>query len=103
MQGDKDNWKLKPQSKCDHHFYDEDKNQLIDIHDSEVEPVKINRKIDFLNIDIEGVDHMVLASIDFKKFKPKVILFEDNENFGGSTGTISLLIKNGYKHFLYNY
>ena len=28
-----------------HHFYDEDKNQLIDIHDSEVEPVKINRKI----------------------------------------------------------
>ena len=28
-----------------HHFYDEDKNQLIDIHDNEVEPVKINRKI----------------------------------------------------------
>ena len=28
-----------------HHFYDEDKNQLIDIHDSEVEPVKINKKI----------------------------------------------------------
>ena len=28
-----------------HHFYDEDKMQLIDIHDSEVEPVKINRDI----------------------------------------------------------
>ena len=28
-----------------HHFYDEDKNQLIDIHDNEVEPVKITRKI----------------------------------------------------------
>ena len=28
-----------------HHFYDEDKNQLIDIHDSDVEPVKINKKI----------------------------------------------------------
>ena len=28
-----------------HHFYDEDKNKLIDIHDSEVEPVKIKRKI----------------------------------------------------------
>ena len=28
-----------------HHFYDVDKDQLIDIHDSEVEPVKINRKI----------------------------------------------------------
>ena len=28
-----------------HHFYDEDKMQLVDIHDSEVEPVKINRNI----------------------------------------------------------
>ena len=28
-----------------HHFYDEDKNQLIDIHDSDIEPVKINKKI----------------------------------------------------------
>ena len=28
-----------------HHFYDEDKNQLIDINDNEVEPVKINKKI----------------------------------------------------------
>ena len=28
-----------------HHFYDIDKDKLIDIHDSEVEPVKINRKI----------------------------------------------------------
>lgn len=59
---------------------------------------KINRKIDFLNIDIEGVDHMVLGSIDFIKFKPKVILFEDNENFGGSVESVNLLLKNGYKH-----
>tara|TARA_A100001388_G_scaffold266847_1_gene240325 strand:- start:13 stop:426 length:414 start_codon:yes stop_codon:yes gene_type:complete len=28
-----------------HHFYDEDKDELIDIHDSDVEPVKINKKI----------------------------------------------------------
>mgnify|MGYP006243151557 FL=1 len=28
-----------------HHFYDEDKKQLIDIHGSEVEPVKINRDV----------------------------------------------------------
>jgi hypothetical protein len=41
---------------------------------------------------------MVLSSIDFNKFKPKVILFEDNENFGGSAGSINLLLKNGYKH-----
>ena len=41
---------------------------------------------------------MVLGSIDFNKFKPKVILFEDNENFGGSAESINLLLKNGYKH-----
>ena len=28
-----------------HHFYDEDNDELIDIHDSDVEPVKINKKI----------------------------------------------------------
>ena len=28
-----------------HHFYDIDKDQLIDIHNSEVEPVKISKKI----------------------------------------------------------
>ena len=28
-----------------HHFYDVDKDQLIDIHNSEVEPVKISKKI----------------------------------------------------------
>ena len=28
-----------------HHFYDEDKKELIDIHDSEVEPVKINKDV----------------------------------------------------------
>ena len=28
-----------------HHFYDVDKDQLIDIHYNEVEPVKINKKI----------------------------------------------------------
>tara|TARA_Y100001970_G_C14215391_1_gene849346 strand:- start:427 stop:843 length:417 start_codon:yes stop_codon:yes gene_type:complete len=28
-----------------HHFYDEDKKELIDIHSSEVEPIKINKTI----------------------------------------------------------
>jgi hypothetical protein len=59
---------------------------------------KIDRKIDLLNIDIEGIDYLVLGSIDFNKFKPKVILFEDNENFGGSAETVDMLSNNGYKH-----
>jgi hypothetical protein len=59
---------------------------------------KTNKEIDFLNIDIEGIDHLVLGSIDFNRFKPKVILFEDNEHFGGSTEIINMLLNNGYKH-----
>lgn len=36
----------------------------------------INHEIDFLSIDVEGLDFMVLKSNDFKKYKPKVILIE---------------------------
>jgi len=59
---------------------------------------EVDKEIDFLNIDIEGIDQLVLGCLDFTRFKPKVILFEDNENFGGSTETINMLLNNGYKH-----
>jgi FkbM family methyltransferase len=36
----------------------------------------VNQEIDFLSIDVEGLDFMVLQSNDFKKYKPKVILIE---------------------------
>jgi FkbM family methyltransferase len=35
-----------------------------------------NQEIDFLSIDVEGLDFMVLQSNNFKKYKPKVILIE---------------------------
>ena len=35
-----------------------------------------NQEIDFLSIDVEGLDFMVLKSNDFTKYKPKVILVE---------------------------
>lgn len=35
-----------------------------------------NQQIDFLSIDVEGLDFMVLKSNNFKKYKPKVILIE---------------------------
>jgi len=34
------------------------------------------QEIDFLSIDVEGLDFMVLKSNDFTKYKPKVILIE---------------------------
>lgn len=35
-----------------------------------------NHQIDFLSIDVEGLDFMVLKSNSFEKYKPKVILIE---------------------------
>lgn len=35
-----------------------------------------NQEIDFLSIDVEGLDFMVLKSNNLKKYKPKVILIE---------------------------
>ena len=35
-----------------------------------------NQEIDFLSIDVEGLDFMVLKSNNFGKYKPKVILIE---------------------------
>jgi FkbM family methyltransferase len=35
------------------------------------------REIDFLNIDIEGLDEVVLSEIDFQTHRPKVICVED--------------------------
>jgi len=35
-----------------------------------------NQDIDFLSIDVEGLDFMVLQSNNFQKYKPKVILIE---------------------------
>jgi FkbM family methyltransferase len=37
----------------------------------------LNQEIDFLNIDVEGLDYQVLKSNDWKKYRPKVVLVED--------------------------
>jgi len=35
-----------------------------------------NRQIDFLSVDVEGHDHIVLQSLDFNRYRPKVICVE---------------------------
>ncbi|MCK5096120.1 MAG: FkbM family methyltransferase [Candidatus Pacebacteria bacterium] len=37
-----------------------------------------NKKIDLLNVDVEGFDLQVLRSNDWKKFRPHVIIIEDH-------------------------
>ncbi len=53
--------------------------------------------IDFLNIDVEGVDKDIVLSLDLSRFSPTVVLFEDNVNFGGSDQVKDVLGKNGYE------
>ena len=55
-------------------------------------------KINFLNIDIEGLDTAVVNAIDFDKFKIDVILFEDNYCYGGEQKLIKKLREKGYFH-----
>jgi len=38
-----------------------------------------DQKIDFLNIDVEGLDYEVLQSNNWEKYRPQVILVEDLE------------------------
>lgn len=54
--------------------------------------------VDLLNIDVEGLDGELISAIDFSKFKPKCIIFECNEVFGGDEKTKSCLKDNGYSH-----
>ena len=55
---------------------------------------------DFVNIDIEGMDEIILNSIDFTKiYKPKLICFEIHDPFKYSDrSSFNNLRKNGYKH-----
>ena len=38
-----------------------------------------NQTIDFLSVDVEGLDYEVLRSNDWKKYRPKIVLVEDLE------------------------
>jgi hypothetical protein len=57
-------------------------------------------KVDFFNIDIEGLDKIVLMSNNWEKFSPRVIAFEDHNFTVGnieSCETLSYLMTKGYK------
>ena len=74
--------------------FDEEQINFIDINQLLDQLPKVN----FINIDIEGVDSAVIKNLNFKKFLPDAILFEDNQNWDGDAGVVSILRKHGYKH-----
>lgn len=58
-----------------------------------------DKKIDFVNIDVEGFDYQVIKSLNLKKYKPTLIIIEDL-NFSlkepKKSKIFNYLNKNGY-------
>jgi len=57
------------------------------------------KEIDFLSIDVEGLDLAVLQSNDFSKYRPKVIIveiLENNFSIIGESEVSEYLVKNAY-------
>ena len=61
--------------------------------------------IDFMDIDVEGLDERILAAFDYKKYAPKMIMLEqyltEDRIFSDSIGKI--LRNNGYILFAFNF
>ena len=58
-----------------------------------------NAPIDLMSVDVEGMDLEVLASSDWKKYRPKLVICEDLEyDFESpkSSGTVKYLLGLGY-------
>jgi FkbM family methyltransferase len=68
--------------------------QVLDLH------LNPNYKVDVLSVDVEGMDFEVLLGLNFKKYKPKLIIIElgelDKINIQ-ENNIYKLLINNGYK------
>jgi hypothetical protein len=55
------------------------------------------KKIDFLNIDVEGDEIKVLKSLNFKKYTPKLICIEIHDKFYKKSNVYRFLINKRYK------
>ena len=70
-----------------------------------------NKKIDFLNLDIEGNEINALKSLNFRKYNPKLICIEihnqntlvkSNKHYFKTDLIYKFLVKKGYKHIWKN-
>lgn len=74
--------------------------ELININDV-LSKYYSNRGLDFLSIDVEGLDLQILKSIDFQNYKPKVIcvetiVFSEERVIMKQHETIDFVLSNGY-------
>ena len=52
---------------------------------------KIKKKIDFINIDVEGSDYQVLTQIKLEELKPKLISIETHNPDGSESENFALI------------
>ena len=60
-----------------------------------VRPSRWKKHFDLINIDVEGLDELIVNSIDFTKFQPTMIVYESFDPLSSSK-TKELLNDNGY-------
>ena len=83
-------------------FYRKQRNTDYDV--KKINTIDINKlmstlpRVNFINIDAEGLDEEILLSLNFSIYSPELIVFEDNKNFGGSKKVKNTLLINGYQH-----
>ena len=56
-----------------------------------------NRKIDLLNVDLEGADMSALLSLDFEIYRPKIICVEITDKIFEKSDIYNFLKKLNYK------
>jgi FkbM family methyltransferase len=60
-----------------------------------------NKEIDFLNIDVEGIDYQVLKSNNWSKYRPKIVLVEELQELSmdeiSKSKIVNFMQKNSYK------
>ena len=56
-----------------------------------IEISKIENKVDFINIDVEGLDYDILKQIDLKKLKVKLVSIETHNVEGSASKNFDLI------------
>ena len=59
----------------------------------------IDRDIDFISIDVEGHEYEALEGFSLEKWKPSIMLIEDNSNFENNIVS-TYLRRHGYVRFM---
>ena len=65
------------------------------VHQISINSLLSKKHFDLINIDVEGLDELIVNAIDFDKYQPTMIVYESFDPFSSSK-TKELLNENGY-------